>query len=195
MIAVSETASAPRFSVKSLPVYIGIGISVILIIVLLVTFFSGKDARDSAVEQYIKGSYMYDAHAVGQLAPDEVWTWVAQNGGTAKPETTAYLEENAFIYAEDMYGKYGTDINFSHDITDDEDLAEDRIKTICDTYGIKLTSVDEAQTLTVDITIEGNLKTAEDTLTLTYLELDDGNGYIVEAFPFLSRITPAEVAE
>jgi len=192
---VSETASAPRFPVKLLPVFIGIGISVILIIVLLVSFFSGKGAMDTAVEQYIKGSYMYDAHAVGQLAPDEVWTWVAQNGGTSKTDTTAYLEKNAFVHAEDMYGKFGTDINFSHDVTDDEDLTDAQIKTICDTYGINLTSVDEAQTITVEITIEGNLKTDTDTVTLTYLELNDGNGYIVEAFPFLTRISPAEVAE
>ncbi len=195
MIVVSETSSAPRFSAKQLPVYIGIAVSVILIIVLLVVFFSGKGAMDNAVEQYIKASYMYDAAAVGQLAPDGVWEWVAQNGGSSKTDTTAYLEKNAFVHAEDMYGKYGTDINFSHDVTDDEDLSDEQIHTICDTYGIKLTAVDEAQRITVEVTIEGNLKTAEDTLTLTYLELDDGNGYIVEAFPFLSRITPAEVAE
>ena len=182
--------SAPRFSAKLLPILIGIGISVILIVVFLVRFFSGQSVRDGAVERYIKMAYMYDADAASLIAPDAVWERVVENGGLSKTEMVNHLSENAFVYAENTYGEYGTDIRFSHDVTDSDDLDESAKKALSDTYGIALSAITEAETLTVDVTIEGNVKTEVETVTLTYVELRDTDGYIVEAFPILSRIVP-----
>lgn len=180
--------STPRFPVKWLPFLIGIGISVILIVVFFVIFFSGQSTRDAAVERYIRCAYVYDADAASHAVPDTVWNHFVDNGGHSKADTVAHLQENAFVYAENTYGEYGTDLRFSHDVTDSETLDDAAQKQLADTYGFSLTALTEAETLTVDVTVEGNLKTETESVTLTYIELNDTDGYIVEAFPLLSSI-------
>ena len=181
--------STSRFPMKWLPFLIGIGISVILLVVFFVTFFSGQSTRDAAVERYIRCAYVYDADAASLAVPDAVWSRFVENGGRSKTDTVTHLEENAFVYAENTYGEYGTDLRFSHDVTDSEDLGDAAKKDISDTYGISLSAITEAETLTVNVTVEGNLKTETETVTLTYIELNDTDGYIVEAFPLLSSLT------
>jgi len=139
---------------------------------------------EDGIEAFFDVNYYFDLDALDRVAPDAYWDYAEEETGMSLKELKDELEdtfEDTKESAEEMLGKGYT---YSFDISDEEELDDEDVEYVAqaleDTYGIDAKDVKAVVCLSIDLVIEGDEDSIDDSTSEAYMVQIGKAWYAVE---------------
>ncbi len=162
----SSTGTAATFAKKTnpLPLLIGAGVVIVLVIILVATFTGGRGYKKT-IDQMLSASFSADMDKVIDLVPSKVYKNALESNGYTQEELD-YLVTQAEQEIQDSLdsalGVLGDNWDYSYTISNETDLNGAELDQIKDSYSAMDVNVSAAKTVDIKVTVSGDdLETSE----------------------------------
>lgn len=158
------TASTVVKKTNPLPLFIGAGVVIVLIIILVATFTGGRSYKKT-IDQMLSASFSADMDKVLDLIPSKVLENGLESAGYTQQDLDSIIvqgEQEIRDSLDSALGIWGDNWEYSYTISNETDLDGTELDQIKDSYASLDVNVSAAKTVDIEITVTaGELENTE----------------------------------